>query len=60
VLYSKAVEIARSTALVLRTPSYIAIASIVDGVLPTSDKRRSLNAGKVGIEVYYLIEEKAG
>jgi len=58
VFYDEAIKIARSTGSRAADAYYIAVASIVNGVLLTNDKQQSQNAKKAGIEAYYLIEEK--
>ena len=55
--YDEALRIARSTGLRAADAYYIAVASVVNGVLLTNDKRQGQNARKAGIEAYYLIEE---
>ncbi|MCD6096116.1 MAG: type II toxin-antitoxin system VapC family toxin [Thermoprotei archaeon] len=58
VFYDEAVRIARSTGSRVADAYYIAVASIINGILLTNDRRQKQNARKVGIETYYLIEEK--
>ncbi len=58
VIYNEAIRIARSTGSRAADAYYIAVASIVNGILLTNDKQQRQNAKKVGIEAYYLIEEK--
>lgn len=58
VFYDEAVRIARSTGSRVADAYYIAVASIIDGILLTNDRRQKQNARKVGIGAYYLIEEK--
>ena len=58
VFYDEAVRIARSTGSRVADAYYIAVASIINGILLTNDRRQKQNARKVGIGAYYLIEEK--
>ena len=58
VFYNEAIRIARSTGSRAADAYYIAVASIVSGILLTNDKQQRQNAKKAGIEAYYLIEEK--
>jgi len=58
VFYNEAIRIARSTGSRAADAYYIAVTSIVSGILLTNDKQQRQNAKKAGIEAYYLIEEK--
>jgi len=58
VFYNEAIRIARSTESRAADAYYIAVASIVNGILLTNDKQQRQNVKKAGIEAYYLIEEK--
>jgi len=58
VFYNEAIRIARSTGSRAADAYYIAVASIVNGILLTNDKQQRHNAKRAGIEAYYLIEEK--
>ena len=55
--YDEAIKVARNTRSRAADAYYIAVASIISGVLLTNDKRQKLNAVKAGIESYYLIED---
>jgi len=56
-IYEEAVRIARKTGSRAADAYYIAVASIINGVLLTNDRRQAQNAMKAGIRAYYLIEE---
>jgi len=58
VFYNEAIKIARCTGSRAADAYYIAVASIVNGILLTNDKQQKQNAKKAGIEAYYLIKEK--
>ncbi len=58
IFYDEAIKVARSTGSRAADTYYIAVASFVNGILLTNDKRQKQNAKKAGIESYYLIEEE--
>ncbi|MCE4607354.1 MAG: type II toxin-antitoxin system VapC family toxin [Caldisphaeraceae archaeon] len=58
IFYNEAIKVARSTGSRAADTYYITVASIVNGILLTNDKRQKQNAKKASIESYYLIEEK--
>jgi len=57
IFYDEAIKVARSTGSRAADTYYIAVASVINGVLLTNDKRQKQNVRKAGIESYYLIEE---
>ncbi len=56
-IYDEAVQIARKTGSRAADSYYIAVASIINGILLTNDRRQAKNAKKANIEAYYLVEE---
>ncbi|MEM1611512.1 MAG: type II toxin-antitoxin system VapC family toxin [Sulfolobales archaeon] len=56
-IYEEAIRIARKTGSRAADAYYIAVASIVNGVLLTNDRIQAQNAKKAAIEAYYLVEE---
>jgi len=57
VIYEEAIRIARKTGSRAADAYYIAVASIINGILLTNDKRQVRNSRKANIEAYYIVEE---
>ena len=57
VIYEEAIRIARKTGSRAADAYYIAVASIINGVLLTNDIKQVRNSRKANIEAYYIVEE---
>ena len=55
-IYEEAIKIARRTGSRAADAYYIAVATTVNGVLLTNDRKQAQNAKKFGVEAYYLME----
>ena len=57
-LHDEAVEVAASTGCRAADAYYIATAALLDAVLVTSDHVQAANAGRAGVEAYYLLSDE--
>ena len=56
-IYEEAIKVARRTGSRAADAYYIAVATTVNGILLTNDRKQAQNAKKFGIKAYYLIED---
>lgn len=55
-IYEEAIRVARKTGSRAADAYYIAVATTVNGVLLTNDRKQAQNARMFGVKAYYLIE----